>query len=305
VYSWPIAKVQAVARTIAAVSVSGDWRKLQGKAKRIPAEIFSLPNEQLQIFVRQLFHEGGIISWDSVNRSATICYAAAHRELLTDVQQLLLRMRVQSEICTRNASILKNQWELRVTNPEEQIQFLLQIGVANSLAQQAQQWVQELIDQQVYAHIVSDQVHIQVAELLQSPNPTRSLTTPSLVSATRSPLARVAEVLDEAEIDVLATNEVSWDPIVAITDLGVQPVYDATVPVTHNFVAEGISVHNSLEQDADMVLLLHRPDAFDKDNERAGEADLILGKHRNGPTATIALGHQLHYSQFTNLSRGL
>lgn len=60
----------------------------------------------------------------------------------------------------------------------------------------------------------------------------------------------------------------------------------------------------SLEQDADMVILLHRPDAFEKDDPRGGEADLILGKHRNGPTATIPVAHQLHLSRFVNLNRG-
>ncbi|BBZ65154.1 replicative DNA helicase [Mycolicibacterium insubricum] len=59
----------------------------------------------------------------------------------------------------------------------------------------------------------------------------------------------------------------------------------------------------SLEQDADMVMLLHRPDAFDRDDPRGGEADIILGKHRNGPTATITVAHQLHLSRFTNMAR--
>jgi replicative DNA helicase len=58
----------------------------------------------------------------------------------------------------------------------------------------------------------------------------------------------------------------------------------------------------SLEQDADMVILLHRPDAFEADDPRAGEADLIIAKHRNGPTATIAVAHQLHYSRFADLA---
>ncbi|AEA29026.1 replicative DNA helicase (plasmid) [Pseudonocardia dioxanivorans CB1190] len=58
----------------------------------------------------------------------------------------------------------------------------------------------------------------------------------------------------------------------------------------------------SIEQDADMVILLHRPDAFERDDPRAGEADLILAKHRNGPTSTITVAHQLHYSRFTDLA---
>uniref|UniRef100_A0AAU2A2D2 Replicative DNA helicase n=1 Tax=Streptomyces sp. NBC_00093 TaxID=2975649 RepID=A0AAU2A2D2_9ACTN len=59
----------------------------------------------------------------------------------------------------------------------------------------------------------------------------------------------------------------------------------------------------SLEQDADVVILLHREDAYDKDSPRAGEADLIVGKHRNGPTATITVAQQLHYSRFVDMAR--
>jgi replicative DNA helicase len=59
----------------------------------------------------------------------------------------------------------------------------------------------------------------------------------------------------------------------------------------------------SLEQDADMVMLIHRPDAWERDDPRAGEADLILAKHRNGPTATVTVAHQLHYSRFYDLAR--
>lgn len=58
----------------------------------------------------------------------------------------------------------------------------------------------------------------------------------------------------------------------------------------------------SLEQDADVVLLIHRPDAWERDDPRAGEADLILAKHRAGPTSTISVAHQLHYSRFADLA---
>ena len=58
----------------------------------------------------------------------------------------------------------------------------------------------------------------------------------------------------------------------------------------------------SIEQDADMVILLHRPDAFEKDDPRGGEADLIIAKHRAGPTKTVVVAHQLHLSRFTNMA---
>ncbi|HLS73475.1 MAG TPA: replicative DNA helicase [Actinomycetaceae bacterium] len=57
----------------------------------------------------------------------------------------------------------------------------------------------------------------------------------------------------------------------------------------------------SLEQDADMVMLLHREDAYDKDS-RPGEADIIVAKHRNGPTDTITVAFQGHYSRFHDMA---
>lgn len=59
----------------------------------------------------------------------------------------------------------------------------------------------------------------------------------------------------------------------------------------------------SLEQDADVVILLHREDAYEKESPRAGEADLIVAKHRNGPTATITVAAQLHYSRFVDMAQ--
>jgi replicative DNA helicase len=59
----------------------------------------------------------------------------------------------------------------------------------------------------------------------------------------------------------------------------------------------------SLEQDADMVVLLHREDAYDRESPRAGEADFIVAKHRNGPTATVNVAFQGHYSRFVDMAR--
>ncbi|MFF1709267.1 replicative DNA helicase [Streptomyces sp. NPDC058268] len=58
----------------------------------------------------------------------------------------------------------------------------------------------------------------------------------------------------------------------------------------------------AIEQDADIVILLHREDAYDKESPRAGEADLIVGKHRNGPTATITTAFQGHFARFTDMA---
>ncbi len=58
----------------------------------------------------------------------------------------------------------------------------------------------------------------------------------------------------------------------------------------------------SLEQDADMVILLHRDDVYEKESNRPGEADLIVAKHRNGPTRDITVAFQGHYSRFVDMA---
>ena len=120
----------------------------------------------------------------------------------------------------------------------------------------------------------------------------------------RQRLRRVADVLGDAELDVVATNDVFWDAVVSIEPVGEQEVYDATVLGTHNFVANGIAVHNSIEQDADMVILLHRDDVYEKESTRPGEADLIVAKHRNGPTRDVVVAFQGHYSRFVDMAVG-
>ncbi|MEP9381890.1 replicative DNA helicase [Nocardioides sp. KR10-350] len=58
----------------------------------------------------------------------------------------------------------------------------------------------------------------------------------------------------------------------------------------------------SIEQDSDMVILLHRDDVYEKESTRPGEADLIVAKHRNGPTRDIVVAFQGHYSRFVDMA---
>jgi replicative DNA helicase len=59
----------------------------------------------------------------------------------------------------------------------------------------------------------------------------------------------------------------------------------------------------AIEQDADIVILLHREDAYEKESPRAGEADVIVGKHRGGPTAIITTAFQGHYARFVDMAQ--
>jgi replicative DNA helicase len=62
-------------------------------------------------------------------------------------------------------------------------------------------------------------------------------------------------------------------------------------------------LHDAIAFTADTVILLHRDDAYEKNSPREGEADLIVGKHRQGPAALITVAHQLHYSRFVDMAQ--
>lgn len=88
-------------------------------------------------------------------------------------------------------------------------------------------------------------------------------------------------------------------PIIAIAQLNRGPEQRADKrPMMSDLRESG-----SLEQDADVVILLHREDAYERESPRAGEADLIVAKHRNGPTATITVAFQGHYSRFVDMAK--
>ncbi|MGW0837113.1 replicative DNA helicase [Streptomyces prunicolor] len=67
-------------------------------------------------------------------------------------------------------------------------------------------------------------------------------------------------------------------------------------------VVSDLRESGAIEQDADIVILLHREDAYEKESSRAGEADLIVGKHRGGPTATITAAFQGHFARFSDMA---
>ena len=90
--------------------------------------------------------------------------------------------------------------------------------------------------------------------------------------------------LQVAEREALSALTTCWDTLIEIAYAGEEDVYDIEVPILHNFVANEIVVHNSLEQDADIVMFIHRPEALEKDSPKQNIAEIIVGKHRNGPT---------------------
>ncbi len=88
-------------------------------------------------------------------------------------------------------------------------------------------------------------------------------------------------------------------PVVAISQLN----RGAEQRVDKKPMLSDLRESGSLEQDADIVILLHREDAYERESPRAGEADFIIAKHRNGPTATITVAFQGHYSRFVDMAQ--
>jgi replicative DNA helicase len=120
-----------------------------------------------------------------------------------------------------------------------------------------------------------------------------------LMSSGKKVESRQQEVSEFSRSIKLLAKEIEV-PVVAISQLNRGPEQRTDKRPQVSDLRES----GSLEQDADMVILLHRPDAFERDDPRAGEADIIVGKHRNGPTATITVAHQLHLSKFVDMARG-
>ncbi len=99
---------------------------------------------------------------------------------------------------------------------------------------------------------------------------------------------------------IRAEKDIHWDSIVSIEPDGDEPVYDLTVPGHHNFVANQLIVHNSLEQDADIVMFIYRPDQYEKDTVKQNVAEILVAKHRNGPTGSIELVFMNHLAKFVD-----
>jgi replicative DNA helicase len=91
-----------------------------------------------------------------------------------------------------------------------------------------------------------------------------------------------------------------WDRIATISSAATAEVFDLTVRDLHSFVANDFVVHNSIEQDSDVVMFLYRPEYY-KSEERPGIAELIVAKHRNGPTGTVELKFRRDHTRFYNL----
>jgi replicative DNA helicase len=288
----------------------------EGNEKFIPPRVFSLSRRQLALFVRHLWATDGSVTV-SKSGSVRVYYGTTSERLARDLQSLLLRFDIRARLRAVGNAHGHPQWTLDIRGVDQQERFLAEVGVAGERMSEVKRALVRLksitsmerfdtIPADVWERVrraMDDRGYGLAALRARVGTSSRGDLSP-LINRSRKRIRRVAEALNDAELDMLATNDVYWDSIKSIESRGIEPVYDATVQDSHNFVANGVSLHNSIEQDSDVVILLHREDAYERESPRAGEADLIVAKHRNGPTAVVTVAFQGHYSRFVDMAPG-
>ncbi len=102
-----------------------------------------------------------------------------------------------------------------------------------------------------------------------------------------------------------ASSGISWSAVESVVGAGEEEVFDARVPGTHSFVAGGLISHNSgaIEQDADVVMFIYRDEVYNPDSSDRGVAEVLIAKHRNGPTGLAKLSFISNYARFGDLAK--
>ena len=291
---------------------------LRSHEKRLPAAIYSASDAEICLFLRHLWATDGCVWLGAPGRSAAkVYYASSSRELAYGVAHLLARLGIIARIRQVQKAAYQPGYHVIVADGPSLRTFCGRVGVHGRRGELANRLAAVLEGRVTNTNV--DTIPIGVWNMVKAERIRAGLTDRQFQAAigthycgttlykscpSRERLMRCAEVLGSETLREIASSDVYWDRIVSIEPLGPQPVYDATVKGTHNFVADGLLAHNSIEQDSDVVILLHREDLYERESPRAGEADLIVAKHRNGPTMTVTVAFQGHYSRFVDMAPG-
>ena len=291
---------------------------LRSHEKRLPAAIYSASDAEICLFLRHLWATDGCVWLGAPGKSAAkVYYASSSHELAYGVAHLLARLGIIARIRQVQKAAYQPGYHVIVADGPSLRTFCGRVGVHGRRGELANKLAAVLEGRVTNTNV--DTIPIGVWNMVKAERIRAGLTDRQFQAAigthycgttlykscpSRERLMRCAEVLGSETLREIASSDVYWDRIVSIEPLGPQPVYDATVKGTHNFVADGLLAHNSIEQDSDVVILLHREDLYERESPRAGEADLIVAKHRNGPTMTVTVAFQGHYSRFVDMAPG-
>jgi replicative DNA helicase len=297
---------------------------LRSHEKFVPDEVFALPDDQVALFLRHLWATDGSVTLrplGSPGPVGRVYYASTSRRLVDDVRLLLLRLGIQSRVKSTTNPGYRRCYQLDIYGVADQRRFGELVGVHGERGIVCERLLAALEGR--VANPSADTIPWQVRSRIVAAMARSGLSQRDLTAALgeqycgsyllgsetrprssrRERLEAIARILEDKELLALATSDVTWDRIVAIEPLGEEEVFDATVLGTHNFIANGVVAHNSIEQDADVVAFIYRDDAYNPDSSEKGVAEIIIAKHRNGPTAKVNLAFLEHLTKFANMAR--
>jgi replicative DNA helicase len=295
---------------------------LRSYEKFVPEKVFTQPRPQIARFLRHLWStDGCIILSVGGDHYANIYYASSSARLARDVQSLLLRLEIMARM-TRHSQGRKgrDQYHVEVTGKADVERFVAQVGglgASKSVQMSAiSTYVGSLVANTNRDVIPSEVWRTIAVPAMQVAGLTSRAMQAELGNAycgttlykqnlSRERAARLATVVGSDELMSIASSDVYWDMVASVEPDGEDDVYDLTVDNLHNFVAGNMIVHNSIEQDADLVLFIFR-ERFYNDNiaeDRRNIAEIIIAKHRNGPTGKLELLFIDEQTKFANLDR--
>lgn len=292
--------------------------------KRLPQQLFTQSSEALAFFLKHLWATDGNISWKKLagrQPAAAIYYTSTSKPLAEGVQHLLLRLGIWSSLrLVKTSRTVRDGYTVNIEGAVMQQRFLEIIGCFGERGKVIPKLLAAL--KEIKPNTNTDAIPKESWFLLVEPELKRNEmswrglaekmdtayngTAVQATGISRARLTKLAAVLASKNLATLAESDVYWDEIAEIVPLGEEEVFDATVPKYHNFVANDMVVHNSIEQDADVVMFIHRgndKDQSENDGQRNTTAKIIIAKHRNGPTGTCELFFDEKRVSFTSIDK--
>jgi replicative DNA helicase len=290
---------------------------LRSWEKRVPENVFRQPASVVARFLRHLWAtDGSVRPPQGKTRHPSIYYASSSERLAHDVQELLLRFGINAVLRSYDQGKKgRTQFHVMVMGHDDILAFADRVGAVGQRKSVAltecRLWLEgrpanpnrDTIPRDVWlSHAKPAMQRNGVTMRAMQSAMQMSFAGTGLYKAnvSRARLSRVADAVGGDErIRKLAESDVYWDEVISITPDGEEEVFDLTVPGPHNFVANGFVVHNSLEQDADTVMILHRPGRFDGTQED-NILEVIIAKQRNGPTGEVTLTYLKQFNRYEN-----
>ncbi len=289
---------------------------LRSYEKFVPKEVFAQTPANIACFLKHLWATDGTISLPENSKIPVAMYATSSKRLAFDVQSLLLKLGINSiQRVVPQTNKGRDQHHIIITGKQDLQIFLTFIGIAGQRKDQIVKKVDSHLSVRT-SNTNRDIIPVEAWKLAIEPaRLVAGLTTRQLQEAMgmsycgsalyksgigRERTLKIAEILKSNELISLATSDVYWDGIKSIELEGEEEVFDLTVEDLHNFVANNITVHNSIEQDADVVMFIYRDEYYNPESERRGEAEIIIAKQRNGPTGHVELLYQSSITRFLN-----